>query len=42
MISILQSDDQRDNNPREKSESYRIVVYREIGEIMCFKITKLL
>jgi len=38
MVLILQSDDQRDNISREKSENSRKVVYREM---VCFKIMKL-
>jgi len=38
MVSVLQSDDQRDRTSREKSENSRKVVSREI---VCFKIMKL-
>jgi len=38
MVSVLQSDDQRDRTSREKLENYRKVVSREI---VCFKIMKL-
>jgi len=37
-ISVLQLDDQKNRTLREKSESYRKVVSREI---VCFKIMKL-
>jgi len=38
MVSILQSDYQRDKTSREKSENSRKVVSREM---VCFKIMKL-
>jgi len=38
MVSVLQSDDQRDRTSREKSENSRKVVSREM---VCFKIMKL-
>jgi len=39
MVSVPQSDDQRDRTSREKSENSRKVVSREM---MCFKIMKLI
>jgi len=38
MVSVLQSDDQRDKTCREKSENSRKVVSRDM---VCFKIIKL-
>jgi len=38
MVSTFQSDDQRNITPREKSESSKKVVSREI---VCFKLMKL-
>jgi len=38
MVSVLQSNDQRDKTCREKSKNSRKVVSREI---VCFKIMKL-
>ena len=39
MVSVLQSDDQRDRTSREKSENFRKMIYREM---VCFKIMKLI
>jgi len=39
MVSIIQSDNQRDKTLKEKSDNYRKVDSREM--IMCFKIMKL-